>query len=149
MKQGDVQQQPAEIPLGFHLSPVDVHHIAQQLEGVKADADGQGDLGNHAGEPEPLLGLAQKKSGVFEEGQQPQINDAAQGQKELAFPGTSVFVDTLGQGPIHKAHEHQQQNEERLSPGVKDQGKQDQHRIFSLDAAGDRVDQHLQRKENA
>ena len=149
VEQGDIQQQPPEFRLGGHLLAVDVHHVGEQLEGVKADANGQGYLGHHAGEAEPALRLRKDKHRVLEKGQQAQVDDAAQHKEGLAFPGTSVFVNALGHGPVHKTHEQQQHNEKGLAPGVKHQGEQNEHRVTGLNPLGQVVDQHLQGEEYA
>ncbi len=38
-----------EIPLGRHIAPVYVDDVAENLEGIKADADGQGDMQSRQG----------------------------------------------------------------------------------------------------
>ena len=104
MEEGNIQQQPAEMALGSHFAPVNVHHVRKQLERVKANANGQGDFGNHTGETKPLLGVLQHEYSVFEKGQKSQVNNATQGKKEFAFPSTSIFVNKLRKYPVGKTH---------------------------------------------
>ena len=148
VEQGNVQQKPPEFGLGGHLLAVHVHHVREQLEGVEADADGQGNLGHHAGETEPVVGLVEEEHGVLEERQQPQVNHTAQHQEGLALPRAPVSVDQLGDGPVRKGHEEKKNNVKGLAPGIKHQGEQNKHRVFGLNAPCKGVKKHLQGEEH-
>ena len=79
-EQGDVQQEFEIGPLDAHLLPVDIHHIAHGLEGVEADADGQGNLRHRQRKAGDLIEGGDEESGVFEHAQGQQIDDDRQYQ---------------------------------------------------------------------
>ena len=65
-EKADVQQQVEIAALNRHLSPVPVDDIGQNLEGVEADADGQGDLGQVQPDPQQQAQVVRRKVQVFE-----------------------------------------------------------------------------------
>ena len=71
-----VQQQLPVGALRLHLAAVDVSHVAEQLEGIERDADGQHDLGKLRGEAEDALRDAKQEASVLEVAQQAQQDDA-------------------------------------------------------------------------
>ena len=57
-KQGNIGAKMDQISLGLHILPVHIHRIADALEGVKTDADGQRQFQQrnpHSGEFVPIL----------------------------------------------------------------------------------------------
>ena len=63
------------------------------------------------------------QAGVLEHPDQKQIDKHRQRQPQLSLPGTFADVDAQRAEPVHRRHQHQEQNILRLSPGVKYQRK--------------------------
>ena len=85
VEQTHIQQQRGKAPLGLHLAAVHVHHIGQQLERVKRNADGQRDLQNLVGEAQKVMGVFHKECAVLKNPQQAQVYDT--GQHHAPFGG--------------------------------------------------------------
>ena len=133
---GHIRGKVNEIPLGSHIAPVYVDDVAQDLEGVKADADGQGHMEQREGQPGEGVEAADEKVGVFAVAQQPQTDNGGGPQAQLGpfgpvaeFFGQQAEYITLYDGDDHEYHEP------GLTPGIEKQTAEQQHRIFQ--PAGD------------
>ena len=133
---GHIRGKVNEIPLGSHIAPVYVDDVAQNLEGVKADADGQGHMEQREGQPGEGVEAADEKVGVLAVAQKSQTDNGGGPQAQLGpFGSVTEFFSqqaeyiTLYDGDDHKHHEA------RLAPGIEEQTAEQQHCIFQ--PAGD------------
>ena len=138
MEQGGVQQQKPESLLRRHLTAIDIDDVGNELEGVKGDADGQGDGGNHLGDPQQGLHVGQEKARVLEDRQQPQADREGQDQPQLTAGG--IRTDQPPAQIADQSHAHQQDQQRGASPGVEDQGEQQKHDVAGPDPRHDRVE---------
>ena len=134
-EQGDVQQEFEIGPLNAHLTPVDIHHIAHGLEGVEADADGQGNLRHRQRKAGDLIEGGDEEAGVFEHAQGQQIDD----DRQYQHPAIGLALFPSGAHPaaravVHRRRDQQQEQIHRLAPGVEYQAENHQHHIFCLQA---------------
>ncbi len=54
-----------EVPLGRHVAAVDVDDVAEDLKGIKADADGQGHAEQRKGQPRERVKAARGRSPAY------------------------------------------------------------------------------------
>ena len=148
MKEAHIQKQGAEFLLGHHLSAVNVHHIGQELKGIKRNADGQRDFRDEFRNTEQRLRVAEQESGVFEHGEEPEVDGAGEHEAELCFSGSPVFADKVRKEPVGKRHADQQQDIHRLAPGIKHQRKNEHHRVFGSDILCERIKRQIQRQKH-
>ena len=52
MEQAHIQKERRKALLRLYLAPIHIHHIGEELEGVKGNADGQRDLYHRIRKPE-------------------------------------------------------------------------------------------------
>ena len=133
---GHIRGKVNEVPLGSHIAPVYVDDVAQNLEGVKADADGQGHMEQREGQSGEGVEAADEKVGVLAVAQKSQTDNGGGPQAQLGpfgpvaeFFGQQAEYITLYDGNDHEHHEA------RLAPGIEKQTAEQQHRIFQ--PAGD------------
>ena len=110
-EEGDEEGVAEEIPLGLHLAPVHVHGIAQGLEGIEGDAHGQDHIKDRLVQGDPAQGeeglqIVPEKAPVFEEKEDGQVGEKAQGHPQPTQPPALFPVGhlprPLEQQPAHK-----------------------------------------------
>ena len=79
---GDIRRQVDEAPLGRGVAPVHVDDIAEDLKGIEADADGQGDPQQGHRQAGDGVEAGDQKVGVFAVAQKPQTQHGGQGQQQ-------------------------------------------------------------------
>ena len=89
---GDIRRQVDEAPLGRGVAPVHVDDIAEDLKGIEADADGQGDPQQGHRQAGDGVEAGDQKVGVFAVAQKPQAQHGGQGQQQPPAGGI----------PLHK-----------------------------------------------
>ena len=129
---GQVHQIAIEAALCRHRSPIDIHHIADSLEGVERNADGQRNPWNRQRQPGNGIEIFHKKSAVFKDSEHPQIKAKGSGKRKLhpqAVPLCAKPLDTPCPTVIQQGSQDEHKHPDRLSPRIKDQGKAQKHHI--------------------
>ena len=127
MKQSRVKQNIPVAFLGRGLPTIYIHHIGQQLEGIKGDADGQHDFLNHRRD---RTKEAEQEARIFKPTDEGNVDDRRSCHPELPqtrFGGTLCFQ---GAEPGDQRHKHQKQQIFGAAPSVEDQGKNQQHPVL-------------------
>ena len=129
-KEADVQQKIEEIPLDVYLAPIEVDDVGENLERVKADADGQGDgREGHAGGDDAVQRIP-KKIGVLEH--QEICRHQADRQDKGHFAGLGAAAQRFhsqASGIGHNSGGQHHHNILWLSPGVKEQGEDQEQAV--------------------
>ena len=123
VKQRGIQQHVPVFLFGGCIPPVHVRHIGQQLEGIKRDADGQGDARDKIGHRSEQRA---EQPRIFEKADQPEVDRRRQDQPQLSLVLRRRLCDAQGAEPVRQGHPHQKQHVFRLSPGIEDQGEHQQ-----------------------
>ena len=128
---GDIGGKVDEITLRLHVAAVDVHHIAEDLKGVEADADGQRHAEQRNMQPRERVKAGEEEVRVLAVAQKSQTEHERERQKELRAPAVRpVFLHQTGKHiALHDGREHEN-NKFRLAPGVEEQACEQQHGIF-------------------
>ena len=125
-EEGDVAGQVNGVSLGPYLSPVYVYGIAEDLKGVEADADRQGQL-QQGDVPPQAIEILQEEVGVFEIEEKSQAGGDTQNKQRLPKPPESLNgqPEAVAKG-CGGCHDRQIL---WLPPGVKYQARQQQERV--------------------
>ena len=78
----DIRRQVNEVPLGRGVPPVHVDDIAEDLEGIEADADGQGHPQQRHRQAGDGVEAGDQEVGILAVGQYPQAQHGGQGQQQ-------------------------------------------------------------------
>ena len=144
-EEGNVQGKIQNIALHLAISPVQIHHIGQRLEGEEGDADGQRDIlwRDQLGAQEAIDAVG-KKVEVFVVAQKEQVYCDTDAEKYT--PTTADLFQQQAKAPVdHDGKEHQQ-DIDRLSPGIEKQTG-DQQQIISEFCRKDEVQDHHHRQK--
>ena len=106
--------------LGPGITPVHIHQISQELEGIEGDTDRESDALN---ELRDIAKDGTKQSGVFKIPDQGDINGTGDKNPKLSASRKIGFFHLQRTEPGSQCHEHQKQNVFRFTPGVEDQGE--------------------------
>ena len=128
-EQGDVCRKIDEILLR-RPAPVHVHRVADELKGVKTDADGQSNLQQRDGKPGDGVEIFKKEIRVFEKAQDAGAEKERQNQKELRRPPAPVFLDQQAGNVAAQNGEEHQKHIARLAPGIEKQAGKQQNAVF-------------------
>ena len=145
VEQAGVQKQQPVFLLCLHLAAVHVHHIADQLEGVERDADGQHDLRDQLRHAKQALQVFQQEAGVFENPQHQQHQRHAQCKVQLFalwFP-----LDAYGKEPAQRSIQKQQHHIPRPCPAEKDHGENKHGNILFSYSLQRRLRNQIQRQK--
>ena len=127
---GDIGREINGIFLRGRIPAPHVHDIAQNLEGIEADADGQGNLQRWDGQPRDGAEGVEEKVRVFEIGQQKKAQRNAEPEKDGRPRLAAVFFNQqTEQIPLRDGKEHQNQVF-RFAPAVKGQTAKQQDGVF-------------------
>ncbi len=140
---GDIGAEIHDGALGGHIAPVHIDGVAEDLEGIKADADGQRYLRHWQGKAQGIEGGG-GEAGVFEPPQQAQTDDGRKDQQQALFSGEALHQQT--KAPAHQDGQGHQQQIDRLAPAVKHQGEHQQHGVFEPEGHGEIQRQHCRKK---
>ena len=132
------------LPLRLCVLPINVHHIGQQLEGIKRNADRKCDALHDFGD---LSKNGTDQTGILEHTDQEQIHKHCQSQPHLPLAYALRNVDTQCAEPVYRRHQHQEQNILRLSPCVEYQGKKQQRDVLRFQAAAKHVTEQRKRQK--
>ena len=121
MKEADIEEEAEEVLLGLHFLPVHVHHIAQQLEGVETDADGQGDDQDVLRNTKPVVEVLEEEGQVFKDTQQADVDDTADDQPPFPCRTFPVLAHLERHHPVGEGHPDEQEQIGWACPGVEDQ----------------------------
>ena len=141
-KQRHIRAEGDQVPLRRHTAPVDIHDIAQALEGIEADAHRQSQPEHWQGQPGGGIDAADEEVGVLEDGKQSHAQHNAQHQKRPA-PG---FSDGKAAQIEKKDRYDHQRQQPGLAPAVEQEAEQQQHSVFQL-PGGEKVHQHHRREK--
>ena len=146
-KHGDIGGQIHQVFLRRHRAAPHIHHIADDLKGVKADADGQRHPDYRDIPAGELPQILRKKARILAPAQQPQT-DAQRCRKRQIF-ALGVVFPALGQqakaialrnGKQHEPHKF------RLAPCIKHKACRQQHAIAKTPGAHKVYPQHHRQK---
>ena len=129
-EQGEVEQEFRVVLLHLHGLPVAVENVGDRLERVEADAERQRDLRHGEAGAENGVHILEEGRGVFEDEQQGDVDGDAGCDGDLRALFFPVFIDLQANEPVENGAEKQEQNPDRLAPGVENQRKNDEHRVF-------------------
>ena len=154
-EEGDEGEERHYVVVRLEAPVVDVQRIAQALEDVEADSDGQDDVQRGEGhvrpeQPQQVGEAVDEEVAVLEEGQHPEVHDQAQDQPELAFLLLLGAVDGLSAEIIHRRDEDYQEQELPVPAAVKDVAHNEQEPVPALDFLPEEkgVQEEGQRQEN-
>jgi hypothetical protein len=132
-KKRDEQRQLHGIRLRFCPAPVDVDDVGERLEGEEGDADrkvnGRDLEGARTEEAPQRTRVPGEEPGVFEPRQKAQI--AGQGQQQDPAPdgGPPGSAEPQARQVVDADRREHQQDEDRLSPRVEEQAREEQGRV--------------------
>ena len=115
-----------------HSPPVHINDITQRLEGVKADADGQGQLQQRYLAAGHMVYGANQQIGVFKEAQRPDIPSNTENKQRF---GQTLFLPLLQGGypqpaqVVEQNGSHHQPDINRLAPGIEQQADHQQPQV--------------------
>ena len=106
-EEGDKQRIFEEIALGADLAPVDVHGVAQRLEGIKRDAHGQQHIHRRRliddmQMCQQRVDVVQQEIGIFEIAQNAQVGDEAQRDAELLGTRAAALIALHAISPVQR-----------------------------------------------
>ena len=108
------------------LLAVDIHHIAQALEGKEGNTDGQADAGHRDIQPGDAVEDFSEKTGIFVNNQHSDIQNRRCGHRQLIVlfsSGQSSEEVVQDNGDQHDHHGH------RFSIGIEDQTGNSQNKV--------------------
>ena len=145
---GHVGAEAQQIPLGRHLAAVDVDGIAHGLEDIKGDADGQRDLRHRQPQSrgQQQIHRPHEEACVFEEGQQPQVQNQRQTRAGFRPRPAACSGDQQAAQVIEQDGKEHEEKVHRLSPAVKQQADREQQQISKAPRA-EIVQQQRSRQE--
>ncbi len=121
-EEGDVEQQPPGIPGPLLRMAVDVNDVAQALEGIKGDADGQHDPRQGQPGSGEAVDRADEEIRVLEDAQQQEVGRHSQPRRQAAvgLPGLEPQAEEV----VEKDAQEQQGQIGELPEGEEDQAGQ-------------------------
>ena len=128
-KQTDIGRQRGQIALGVYIATIDIDGIAHGLKGEKADAHRQRQVGQRNLLPGEAVPDRKQKVGIFEHGQQPQVEHNGADQRGRGPPGTAVPLDIQAVGIVRQGRAEQQQRVHRLAPIIEPEADRQQNRV--------------------
>ena len=99
------------------------------------------------GDSEEIVHVLQDKREVFEDTEQPQIDDAADDQPSFSPCLLLACGHRLGNDPVRKGHSDEEKQIGRTGPCVEYQGKNQHNEVFPLQVGHQPVKQEIQRKK--
>ena len=131
-KEGDVERDGIDIPLGLHVSPADVNRVGQGLEGIEGDAERQDDPGQGelcSGKPDCVLNnevqvLEDRKD--YDERRDGEGSEQARKPLRASFRG---YSDPDGPCPDRDYLEEHHREEPRLSPGIENHAHDEEESV--------------------
>ena len=129
-KKRNVGSQIDRILLRAHVASVDVHRIAEDLEGIEADPDRERDLQQGYGKPRHRVPIRNEKVGVFEIDQKSKRRSHGQKQQKLRGARSAEALDQQAEKIAEQNGYQHDDHVPRFSPGVEYQARQEQDRIF-------------------
>ena len=129
-EQGDIRAEIDEVLLCRDAAAIDVDGVAQALEGVKADADGQRKMKQRNFQAGDGVQTADEEVRVLENPQQPHADDDGRQQPEF-FPLPGAF-DAQAADVAQQDGERHQGQQPQLPPAVKNQAGKEQNGVFPL-----------------
>ena len=129
-EEADVQEQIEKVSLELDLAPVQVDHIGEDLEGIKTDADGQGDLRDGSLDRQKTGQVVPEEVQVFEHQQVQNHQDNGHHKHRpsgprLVPPGRHGKAAQIGHHCGGQHHDHIL----GLPPGVKEQGEHQEQAV--------------------
>ena len=127
---GHVSAEGHHIPLGGGVLPVDINGVAHGLESEKGDADGQGQSQGRNGDTGDQGQVGGKEIPVFEETQQPQIQDhALRHEPPSQLVPAAVLLHQHPVGIVNEDGQHHNDDIHRFPPAIEHQAGQQQGQI--------------------
>ena len=149
-EQRHIRTHVEDVLLGLHDAPVHVDGVGHGLEGVEADADGQGQSQRGDTGAQQAVQVVDGEIRVLEEAQDPQIAHHVHDQHGLGgllLPGVLKMADEPGVGVVEHRGEQHDQDILRLAPAVEHKAEQQQHGIACLPGAQE-IDPRHHRQED-
>jgi len=127
-EQDDVEHVVMQAARALRGAAVDVHEVADLLEGEERDADGEDHArpahGPGAAGGEQGIHLVDKEVRVLEVEQGREVQDHAQGQERLAPPLGQIGVQVGAEPVVDRRGGQQYEDESRRAPGVEEAASQ-------------------------
>ena len=124
----DVEQQTAEAPLHWGLSPIHVYQVGDGLERIEADTDGERYPGICHGDTDGRQLLCEETQ-ILEGAQDEDIARETCG--ECPFPGSvCLSCDPQSCQVVHQHTEEHQEHIHGFAPGIEDQGEEHQDGVL-------------------
>lgn len=120
---GNVEQQVHEAFLHRSLAAVHVNKIADRLENIEADANGERHFGHVHGQTYGIEDIAEEAE-IFESAEEAQVEGEADDEGQFAVTSAACHGQT-GKVVYHHADKHQE-DIHRLAPGVEEEREDDQ-----------------------
>ena len=146
-EQGHIEQERKEIALCTHLAPGAVDEVGYDSKCIKADAQRQRQIRNGNGEGKGGVDVFQHKSRVLESDEYAKIENQRQRQKQFSGALVTEAFQQPAEEVVDQCAEHQQPQERRLAPRIKQQGKDDQHCVAVGVFLGGKIAQEADGKE--
>ena len=128
-EEGDVECEFVNVFLRLDFLAIDVHDVADSLEGVEGDADGHDDLDKVDMPVEERVDVLDKEVEVLEVEQEAQVSQDSEQKQQLL---TLVLRNQNGTDIIDNDGEQHHRHIPRLSPGVEEDACQKQDIILQL-----------------
>ena len=123
MKQGRIQQQLPVFRLGLNFLPVYVNDVAEQLEGIKGNPDGQNNLRDFSGEPKQTGGQLGEKPQIFKDAKKAEHSDALKNQKHAAHRLFFMPLNLQSAEPGKPCFPQKKKQIAQSAPGIEKQGE--------------------------
>ena len=127
---GDIRCQIDQVPLCRDRPAVHVDGIAQDLEGIEADADRQRERKQRDRQARQRVEIPDHKIGVLEIHQRPQTQQHRQRQIKPGPPLSAAFFDQQAEDIALRDRRQHHEQIPRLAPAVKQQAGEQQHTVF-------------------
>ncbi len=144
---GHIHDKPQEGRLGLDIAAIDIHDIGDHLEGVEADADGQRELRDRQGKRQNRIDILDEEAAVLEDSKQRKADGHSENQCGLSPAGSGEPFHQQTAEPHHESRSEQQQNPDRLTPGIEQERHRHQYKIPYRIAAGGIVEDQVDRQE--
>ena len=127
---GDIRCQIDQVPLCRDRPAVHVDGIAQDLEGIEADADRQRERKQRDRQARQRVEIPDHKIGVLEIRQRPQTQQHRQRQIKPGPPLSAAFFDQQAEDIALRDRRQHHEQIPRLAPAVKQQAGEQKHTVF-------------------
>ncbi len=149
---GDVHGEGEPLASRRHLAPIDVDCVAEGLEGVERNADGQqdaesGQVGVEADRFDRFRGGVDEEVEVLEEGEDAEVHGDADVHQHPAPGGVLVVLYALGDEKVRNGGDDDEAEEAPVPPPVEDVGADKEEGILPLAEHGPVKDENERQED--